>query len=134
MIKIHADQERREGYFVAAPDVFDLDDDGIVMLLRDEIESSEREHVDESARSYPVAALRTRADVRGRPLARLENTAQTEKLMKYATCARQGMSGNEDRALFADAVVLGNGRHASSSADLTDADPSRRSPLIRCRG
>ncbi len=33
-------------------------DAGIVMLLRDEIENSEREHLDESAHSRPGAALR----------------------------------------------------------------------------
>ncbi|WP_083410397.1 ferredoxin [Mycolicibacterium rutilum] len=61
MIKIHADQERCQGYancVVAASDVFDLDDAGIVIVLRDEIENSEREHVDESARSCPLAAHR----------------------------------------------------------------------------
>lgn len=61
VIKVHADREQCQGYancIVAAPDVFDIDDDGIVVVLRDQIEDSERDHVDESVRSCPVAALR----------------------------------------------------------------------------
>ncbi len=134
MIKIHEYEERCEGYVVAAPDVLDLDDAGIVILLHDEIENSERQHVDKSARSWPVAALRTRGDIRGRPLVRLGNIAETDKLMKYPTCTQQGMSGSEDRALLAGAVVSCDGHFAFGLADLTDADPTHRSPVIRCRG
>ncbi len=53
--------------------------------------------------------------------------------MKYATCVR-GTSGDEDRALLGYVVVLRDRRYASSLTDLTGADRSRRSPLIRCRG
>ena len=93
-------------------------DAGIVMLLRNEIELSERERADESARSCPVAALRTRADFRGRSLVRLENTAETKRLIKYATCAQQGKNGDELRALLADEVA--------SVTDATHLD--RRTP------
>ncbi len=47
---------------------------------------------------------------------------------------QQGISGEEDRALLGEAVVLRDGRYASSLTDLTSADPSRHSPLIRCCG
>lgn len=54
--------------------------------------------------------------------------------MKYPTCTQQGMSGYEDRALLAGAVVSCNGHYAFGLADLTDADPTRCSSSIRCRG
>ncbi|MES3636613.1 ferredoxin [Mycobacterium intracellulare] len=63
MIRVEADRELCQGYancIAAAPDVFDIDDDGIVVVLRDEVEDSERARVDESVRSCPVAALRLR--------------------------------------------------------------------------
>lgn len=41
----------------AAPDVYDIDDDGVVVLLREEISDDERPRVEEAARSCPVSAL-----------------------------------------------------------------------------
>ena len=41
----------------AAPDVYDIDDDGIVVLLREEITEEERPRIEEAARSCPVNAL-----------------------------------------------------------------------------
>lgn len=62
------------------------------------------------------------------------NTWGSRGTEENGTCVQQGMSGDEYRALLGDAVVLRDGRYASSLTDLTGADPSRRSPLIRCRG
>ncbi len=62
MINIEVDRELCQGYancIVAAPDVFDLDEDGRVMVLRGQVGGdSERGRLDESVRSCPVAALR----------------------------------------------------------------------------
>lgn len=41
----------------AAPDVYDIDDDGVVVLLKDEITEDERPRIEEAARSCPVNAL-----------------------------------------------------------------------------
>lgn len=41
----------------AAPDVYDIDDDGVVVLLREEISEDERPRIEEAARSCPVSAL-----------------------------------------------------------------------------
>ncbi|GAB4079124.1 ferredoxin [Modestobacter muralis] len=41
----------------AAPDVYDIDDDGVVVLLRTEISEEERPRIEEAARSCPVNAL-----------------------------------------------------------------------------
>ena len=41
----------------AAPDVYDIDDDGVVVLLKDEISEEERPRIEEAARSCPVKAL-----------------------------------------------------------------------------
>ena len=41
----------------AAPDVYDIDDDGVVVLLREEISAEERPRIVEAARSCPVSAL-----------------------------------------------------------------------------
>ncbi len=41
----------------AAPDVYDIDDDGVVVLLKDEITEEERPRIEEAARSCPVSAL-----------------------------------------------------------------------------
>jgi ferredoxin len=42
----------------AAPDVFDLDDDGVVRLLRVDVPNDQRVEVAEAVASCPVAALR----------------------------------------------------------------------------
>jgi 3-phenylpropionate/trans-cinnamate dioxygenase ferredoxin reductase subunit len=57
---VKADHEACQGYancVVGAPDYFDLDDDGVVVLLQTEIPESERVRVTEAARSCPVSAL-----------------------------------------------------------------------------
>ena len=41
----------------AASDVYDIDDDGVVVLLREEISEEERPRIEEAARSCPVNAL-----------------------------------------------------------------------------
>ncbi|MPZ97552.1 MAG: ferredoxin [Propionibacteriales bacterium] len=41
----------------AAPDVYDIDDDGVVVLLKEEITDAERPRIEEAARSCPVSAL-----------------------------------------------------------------------------
>lgn len=60
MAKLFADLEACQGYancVVAADDVFDLDDDGKVVLLKTTIPESDRARVEEAARSCPVSAL-----------------------------------------------------------------------------
>ena len=41
----------------AAPETYDIDDDGVVVLLREEISPEERPRIEEAARSCPVNAL-----------------------------------------------------------------------------
>jgi ferredoxin len=41
----------------AAPEVYDIDDDGVVVLLREQISDEERPRIEEAARSCPVSAL-----------------------------------------------------------------------------
>lgn len=60
MAKIVADLAACQGYancVVAADDVYDLDDDGVVVLLKSEVEEPDRARVEEAARSCPVSAL-----------------------------------------------------------------------------
>jgi 3-phenylpropionate/trans-cinnamate dioxygenase ferredoxin reductase subunit len=60
MAVVKADLNACQGYancVVGAEDVFDIDDDGVVVLLRTTIEESERTRVEEAARSCPAAAL-----------------------------------------------------------------------------
>jgi ferredoxin len=57
---LKADPAACQGYancVVAADDVYDIDDDGIVVLLRGEVEESDRARVETAARSCPVSAL-----------------------------------------------------------------------------
>ena len=57
---LKADFEACQGYancVDAAPDVYDIDDDGVVVLLKDEITDEERPRIEEAARSCPVSAL-----------------------------------------------------------------------------
>lgn len=61
MIRIVADVGRCEGYancVVAASDVYDIDDDGKVVLLRSTVDEIDRDRVAEAVRSCPVAAIR----------------------------------------------------------------------------
>ena len=65
MIEVRANVRICEGFancLVAAPDLFDLDDDDKVIILQGELDDAERARVDEAIRSCPVAAL-TIADV-----------------------------------------------------------------------
>lgn len=60
MAVVKADREACQGYancVVGAEDYFDIDDDGVVVLLRAEVSESDRGRVEEAARSCPVSAL-----------------------------------------------------------------------------
>lgn len=60
MLAVKADLHVCQGYancVMGAPDYFDLDDDGVVLLLKAEVPESDRERVIEAARSCPVSAL-----------------------------------------------------------------------------
>lgn len=57
---VRADLGACQGYancVVAADDVFDIDDDGVVVLLRTVLDESERARVAEAAHSCPVNAV-----------------------------------------------------------------------------
>jgi len=61
MPTVKADHEACQGYancVIAADDVFDIDDDGVVVLLRDEVAEEDRGRVADAANSCPVSALR----------------------------------------------------------------------------
>lgn len=60
MATIKANLGACQGYancVLAAEDYFDIDDDGIVVVLRAEVPESDRKRVEEAARSCPVSAL-----------------------------------------------------------------------------
>ena len=60
MARISADLGLCQGYAncaIEAEDVFDIDDDGTVVVLRSEIPEPERARVEAAARSCPVNAL-----------------------------------------------------------------------------
>ena len=60
MPRLIADRDTCQGYgncITGAPDVYDIDDDGKVVLLVETIEDSDRARVAEAARSCPVSAL-----------------------------------------------------------------------------
>ena len=60
MIQVQANVRICEGFancLVAAPDLFDLDDDDKVIILQGELDETERARVEEAIRSCPVAAL-----------------------------------------------------------------------------
>lgn len=60
MAVVKADLEACQGYancVAGAEDVFDLDDDGTVIVLTATIAEADRERVEEVARSCPVSAL-----------------------------------------------------------------------------
>lgn len=60
MPTLKADHHACQGYancVDAAPDVFDVDDEGVVVLLRSEIAEDELPRITEAARSCPVSAL-----------------------------------------------------------------------------
>jgi ferredoxin len=60
MPRLIADVNTCQGYgncIAGAPDVYDIDDEGKVVLLKVEIEEADRARVEEAARSCPVSAL-----------------------------------------------------------------------------
>ena len=60
MPRLKADFNACQGYancVDAAPDTYDIADDGVVVLLREEISEEERPRIEEAARSCPVSAL-----------------------------------------------------------------------------
>lgn len=61
MAKVIADLNKCEGYancVMGAEDYFDIDDDGIVVLLKADIGDGDRKRVEEAVRSCPVTALK----------------------------------------------------------------------------
>lgn len=61
MPTIVADLAKCQGYancVVAAPDLFDVDDDVVVKVLREEVDESERAVAEEAVKSCPASALR----------------------------------------------------------------------------
>ena len=60
MAVVKADFGACQGYancVMAAPSVYDIDDDGTVVLLKAEISEEERANVEEAVNSCPVSAL-----------------------------------------------------------------------------
>lgn len=60
-MRVIADFGACQGYancVVGADDYFDLDDDGVVVVLRDDVPESEVKRVTDAVRSCPVSALR----------------------------------------------------------------------------
>ena len=60
MPRLKADFGACQGYancVDAAPQVYDIDDDGVVVLIREEITEEKRPRIEEAARSCPVNAL-----------------------------------------------------------------------------
>lgn len=60
MAVVKADFGVCQGYancVMAAPSVYDIDDDGTVVLLKAEISEEERANVEEAVNSCPVSAL-----------------------------------------------------------------------------
>lgn len=62
---IRADRNRCKGYGNCAmnePNVFDVDDSGAVLVLRESIPEADRPRVEAAARSCPVSALSVQDD------------------------------------------------------------------------
>lgn len=60
MTVVRADRDVCQGYancVMAAPDYFDLDDDGKVIVLKPEVPESDHAHVEAAVNSCPVSAL-----------------------------------------------------------------------------
>lgn len=60
MPTVKSDLSLCQGYancVMAADDYFDIDDDGLVVLLKTDVPESERARVEEAARTCPVSAL-----------------------------------------------------------------------------
>jgi ferredoxin len=57
---LKADLAACQGYancVIAAPDTYDLDDDGVVVLLRTEVTEEDLPRIRDAARSCPISAL-----------------------------------------------------------------------------
>ncbi|MFE3021656.1 ferredoxin [Streptomyces sp. NPDC059256] len=57
---LKADLDACQGYancVVAAPDTYDIDDDGLVVLLRESIDEADLPRIREAVHSCPVSAL-----------------------------------------------------------------------------
>lgn len=60
MGRVRADKGKCDGHAncqIAAPDFFDLDEDGTVEVLQDTVDESQRAEVEEAVRDCPVHAL-----------------------------------------------------------------------------
>lgn len=60
MAIVKADLALCQGYancVVAAGDVYDLDDDGVVVLLKARVDDTDRQRVEAAAKSCPASAL-----------------------------------------------------------------------------
>lgn len=60
MPTVKADYEACQGYancVAAAPDAFDIDDDGVVVVLKAGVPEQERPQLEEAVRSCPMNAL-----------------------------------------------------------------------------
>jgi ferredoxin len=58
--RLHADYPSCQGYgncVTGAADTFDVDDDGVVVLLRDTVPEEDRQRVEGAVHSCPVNAL-----------------------------------------------------------------------------
>lgn len=61
MPQIRADREKCEGYgncVMAAPELVDLDDDGVVVVIRERVDEVDVGKAESAARACPVNALR----------------------------------------------------------------------------
>jgi ferredoxin len=59
-MRVTADLEKCEGYancVAAAPEIYDIDDDGKVVLLQVDVDEAKRDDVEEAVRTCPVSAL-----------------------------------------------------------------------------
>jgi ferredoxin len=60
MVRIESDVTRCQGYancVAIGDDYFDLDEDGLVTILRNKVDGAERDKVEEAVRSCPVSAI-----------------------------------------------------------------------------
>jgi ferredoxin len=61
MYRISAELDVCQGFAncsMNAPDLFDLDENDVVVLLRDEVSDDEFAHADQAVRACPVTALK----------------------------------------------------------------------------
>lgn len=66
-MRITVDRQKCTGLGICeslAPDVFEIDDDGVLVLAKDDISDAERADVEAAVAGCPTAALRLTADCR----------------------------------------------------------------------